>query len=268
MSSLVRRVASIFCLATIYTASPLCAQNHPIDPPAEDGPRVLSNFNFHMNLARIGADDERFGWDADLGGDIDLVDYGRGRVNFLADFETILGDELRAFDPNQSNYTLDVSASYRMARSEFALTFHHVSRHLSDRPKVFPIDWNMLGVQVRHHATIGQLEVDLGARGFAVTQRSLVDYDTEFGGDVRLRYDVRDAVALLVGGEAVGRGVDRTVAGRGILSGGLIEGGLRFDADDVALEIFVAVERRIDADPIEQRTRTWALVGFRLLSNH
>ena len=267
MSSLVRRVAGVFCLATIFIVSPLCAQTHPVDSPAEDGPRVLSDFNFHMNAARIETDDERFVWDVDLGGDIDLIDYGRGRVNVLADFETILGDELRAFDPNQGNYTLDVSASYRMARGEIALTFHHVSRHLSDRPKVFPIDWNMLGVQFRHHATIGRFEVDVGARGFATTQRSFVDYDTEFGGHARLHYRVRDTVALLVGGEAVGRGVDRTVAGRDTVSGGLVEGGLRFETDDVALEIFAAVERRIDADPIERRARTWALVGFRLLSN-
>lgn len=267
MPSLVRRVAGVVCLATICTALPVYAQNQPIDPPAEAGPRVLSNFNFHMNAARIETDDERFAWDADLGGDVDLIDYGRGRVNFLADFETILGDELRAFDPNQGNYTLDVSASYRMARSEIALTFHHASRHLSDRPKVFPIAWNMLGVRFRHHATIGQLEVDLGARGFGTTQRSFVDYDTEFGGHVRLRYRLRDAVALLVGGEAVGRGVARAVAGRDAVSGGLVEGGLRFEADDVALEIFAAVERRIDADPIDRRARTWALVGFRLLSN-
>ena len=38
--------------------------------------------------------------------------------------------------------------------------FHHVSRHLSDRPKLFPVAWNILGVRVLRHATFRNLSFD------------------------------------------------------------------------------------------------------------
>ena len=71
-----------------------------------------------------------------------------GRLSGIVEYEAILGDEFRAFDPNQSCYTLEVSSSYRIKATEIAGVFHHVSRHLSDRSKTFPIAWNMAGARV------------------------------------------------------------------------------------------------------------------------
>ena len=248
-------------------ASPLVAQSQESSADrARDGVRVFSDFTFHMNAAAFVTDDERFAWDANIGGDIDVLDYGRGRLNFLADFETILGAERRAFDPTQNNYILDFSATYRFGRSEVAATFHHVSRHLSDRAKRFPIDWNMIGAQLWHHADVGPLRIDLGARGFGTMERSFVDYTSELGGHARLRYRIAERAAILFAGEVVRRGVDRAVFMRDSLTGGRLEAGVRVDGDAVAVELFAAVERRIDADPLDLRTRTWALLGFRLLS--
>ena len=51
------------------------------------GPSVsfLPRSEFHMNAEHLGGiDDERFRWDADLGGELDLVDYTRGRLIFAA----------------------------------------------------------------------------------------------------------------------------------------------------------------------------------------
>ena len=59
-----------------------------------------------------------------------------------------------------------------------------------------------------------------------------------------------------------------SVAGRSGINGGSIEGGLRFDRDAVAFEVFVAVERRVDAAPLERLPRTWGMAGFRLLSQN
>src|ERR671922_4983 len=36
----------------------------------------LSRYAFHLDAEHLGSNDDRFSWDADLGGDIDLLDYG------------------------------------------------------------------------------------------------------------------------------------------------------------------------------------------------
>ena len=63
---------------------------------------------------RLIIDDQRFSWDTHFGGSIDAIDYVVGRLSGIVDYEAILGNEFRAFDPNQGNYTLEVSASYRI----------------------------------------------------------------------------------------------------------------------------------------------------------
>ena len=132
-------------------AAPAAAQTPtPAPPPsAAGGVEFLSRFDFGVALEHLYTDDDRFVWDADFGGDLDLVDYGRGRLAFAALYETILGREFRAFDPNQGNYTLAGELSARARRVEVSGVFHHVSRHLSDRPKRGPVDWNMIGGRVR-----------------------------------------------------------------------------------------------------------------------
>ena len=71
---------------------------------------------------------------------------------------------------------------------------------------------------------------------------------------------------MIVAADAVHMRTDTGVAGRSGISGGSIEGGLRFDRDSVAVELFVAVERRVDAAPLDRLPRTWGMAGFRLLS--
>ncbi len=262
-----RAVAAVCWFAAVCLGAPLSAQDRDDGTsPGDRGARIFSGYRFHLNAASLLDKDERFNWDVDVGGDIDVIDYVRGRFNFLANFETILGEELRRFDPNQGNYTLEGSATYRLGATELAGTFQHISQHLSDRPKNFPIDWNMAGVQVWHRRAAGRLGIDLAARAYRVTQRLFVDYESELGGHARVRYALNDRLALLVRGAVVYRGTDPAVAGRDGVSGGLFEGGVRFEGDAVAVELFAALERRVDADPLERRARTWAMIGFRLLS--
>ena len=59
------------------------------------------------------SDDPRFVWDTNFGGELDFVDYGLGRTTFAANYEAVLGEEFRRFDPNQGNYLLDLSTSAR-----------------------------------------------------------------------------------------------------------------------------------------------------------
>ena len=79
----------------------------------------LSRYDFHLSAAGLGSDDHaRFMWDTHWGGDFDLVDYVNGRLSFLVDYQAVLGNEFRPFDPNQGNYTLEVSGSVRLGRTE------------------------------------------------------------------------------------------------------------------------------------------------------
>ena len=57
-----------------------------------------------------------FVWDTNFGGELDVVDYGTGRATFVANYQAILGDEFRHFDPNQGNYILSGSRVAAHAR--------------------------------------------------------------------------------------------------------------------------------------------------------
>ncbi len=228
-------------------------------------PGALTAYDFHLNAAAFATDDARFGWRATFGGDVDLVDYGRGRVNFLANYEVILGSEIRAFDPNQSVYTLGLSASARWRGAELAAVFHHVSRHVIDRPKQIPIDWNLVGLRASRRVTTAGWAIDAAARALWAAKRSTVDYTFEGGGDAAATRRLTARWAAIAAGNVTALGTVKN-AGRGTLWGSWIEGGVRFEGGAGALDVFVAHERRIDADPFDRQVRSWALAGFRLRS--
>ena len=60
-----------------------------------------------------------------------FVDYGIGRFTFEANYQVVLGEEIRCFDPNQGNYILAgiVSARARGSKSRGScITSHDISR--------------------------------------------------------------------------------------------------------------------------------------------
>src|SRR6058998_605438 len=99
--SLRRRATMAACLA-LGLASPLFAQSPPA--AAATGPDFFTRYSFHLTANALAIDDERFSWDTHFGGDLDLIDYVKGRTSILVDYEAVLGDEFRAFDPNQAYY--------------------------------------------------------------------------------------------------------------------------------------------------------------------
>src|SRR5262249_19231243 len=114
---------------SLCVASAAVAQT-PLPTPdtGSSTPGVIPHSNFHLSADALGkTDDQRFTWQTHFGGDIDIVDYVIGRANMLIDYEAVLGNEIRAFDPNQGNYTLEGSASVRAGATEIAGIFHHVS---------------------------------------------------------------------------------------------------------------------------------------------
>lgn len=267
--SLIRRAAAAACLTLLCAAQASAQQpDQPVASPAPDTPEFLSRADFQLSASRIaGIDDVRFAWDTHWGGSLDIVDYVRGRAGIYVDYEAVLGDEFRPFDPNQGNYTLEVFGSGRVTDStEIVGIFHHVSRHISDRPKRFAIAWNLLGARVLHHVTIGSGTLDIDVEGGKIVQHSYVDYS--WIGELHLlaKRPINGRVTAF--GRAAGQwfGVNGEVPGRGRQAGGFVEAGVRLKGGAGTMELFLALERRVDADPLDRHPQKWGLAGFRLLS--
>ena len=233
--------------------------------PATRG--FLTHFNFHLNAARLISSDDRLVWDTDFGGDLDFADLRYFRVNLLVNFEGIIGEQLRAIDPNQGNYTVDASVWWRtfVPDAELGVTFHHVSRHLIDRDKEFAIAWNMVGFQYVSPLRIGGWDLDIGYRALKVLQRSFVDYTAEVGGSIQAVRVVHPRVSLTVDGELTLVAVDRSEHSRDHQLGGRFEIGIRFPGGDGVGELFIAREQRIDAAPLDLGPTTFTMLGFRFL---
>jgi hypothetical protein len=263
-------VTCFLALALLAGALPVCAQTPDTGTPAAatlpDAPvQFLTHSAFHLSAEHLTTDDIRLRWDTNFGGDIDLVDYGRGRVNFLANYQAILGHEFRAFDPEQGNYILEGATSLRTAGVETSAVFYHQSRHLSDRPKRFAVDWNMVGGRVEKRVSHGAYSMDARADLRGTIKKSYVDYDWELDTHVGNAYRIGPGVSVIAEGGLRFLGVDGT-QNRGTQTGARGEGGIRFDGRGAAVELYVAAERRIDAYPTEFTTGSWIGAGFRLLS--
>ena len=252
------RRGALLVLALLVSAVPTSAQS-------AGGSPFLSRFDFWVSMEHLSHEDPRYVWDGKWAAELDLVDYGRGRTQFAAEYQTILGEEFRIFDPNQGNYMLEGSSSVRLPAVELVGVFHHVSRHLSDRPKRFPVDWNMIGGRALAAVERGRTQVRARADLRKVIQHTYVDYTWEADTEAAARVRVRPRVALVALGQLRVLGVDGT-RNRGTQYGARGEGGIRLDGAAAALELITAVERRIDPYQLEFSTVTWWSAGFRLTS--
>ena len=174
--------------------------------------------------------------------------------------------ELRAFDPNQGNYTLEFSASGRVKRTEIAAVFHHESRHLSDRFKRFPIAWNVLGARVLRRFEVSSATLDVQGGAGTVTEHAYVDYGWTADLDVVIRRPVSSRVSLFAHGSGEIYGIDPSVSSRGTQQEGRIEAGVQIRGGAAAVELVAGFERRIDADPVSFQAQRWVFAGFRILS--
>src|SRR5262245_59229193 len=86
------------------------AQRLPEAVPRPDMPGFLARSDFSLMLALLGTSDPRFTAAGGLNADVDVADYGTGRVNLFIDYEGILGNERHAYDLNHGNYVMEVSA--------------------------------------------------------------------------------------------------------------------------------------------------------------
>ena len=268
--SLIRRAVAAACLVvTLAGASRAGAQPpgpQPIAGPASGSPEFLARYDFQLAAAALAIADERFTWDIHFGGTLDLVDYVRGRASMVADYAAVLGGELRPFDPNQAYYTLEVSSSVWVGRTEIAGVFHHVSRHLSDRPKRAAIAWNVLGARALQQFSLRGTTLGVRAGAGRVVADAMVDYGWTADADLMVRRSLKPRIGAYarVSGEVFG--IDAALSARGTQQGGRVEGGVRVEGRGAAMELFAGFERRVDADPFEQRPLHWAFAGFRLVN--
>jgi hypothetical protein len=259
-----KRAAATACLALLFAP-----WTHAQTPPQTSAPPAktfLTRSGFSFSWAGLVDGDPRFSWDALLGIDLDLADYRVGRLNFTADYEAVLGDERRAFDLNHANYTLEASASYWVHSIELAGVFHHVSRHLSDRPNPATIAWNVAEVRATRQFLLGKSIVDTQLEVGRVLQHTFVDYVWTSNLRLAIRRSLSPRAALFAGGTGGLIGVDRTRLDRGRLCGARLESGVRLNGQTGALELFVGYERRIDAYPLDRQRARWFALGFRLVS--
>jgi hypothetical protein len=262
-------------MALIVMVCAVPARSQTTDPGSDSGSQsaeattrtvtFLPRTAFHIKAEHLSGDDPRYVWDADVGGEIDIIDYGMGRATFEANYEVVLGEEIRPFDPNQGNYILTGLASVRSGATEFAGMLYHQSRHLADRPKEDAVDWNMLGGRVRRKFSYAPAIIDARADLRGVFMKTSVDYSWELDAAVRSDVKVHPGVGLLAAIDIRYLGVDGS-KGRGNQTGYKVEGGVRFEGRAGAIELFVAGERRIDPFPLEVGTAQWVTAGFRLLS--
>jgi hypothetical protein len=241
------------------------AAQAPDDDPQRPAVEFLPRTAFHMSAEHLSGDDVQFVWDASFGGELDVIDYGFGRSIFVANYQVILGDEFRHFDPNQGNYILSGSTSWRTHGVEVAGVFYHQSRHLADRANRVAVAWNMMGGRVQRVFTAGRARVDARVDVRGTVQKSFVDYDWEIDSGMRTDVHIRPGVGVLFGAGVRRLGVDGT-QNRGDQTGFRGEAGIRFEGRAGAMEFFLAAERRVDPYPLEFGSARWITVGFRLLS--
>jgi hypothetical protein len=210
--------------------------------------------------------EDAFAWDTWIGGGAGLLRVRSATAYLTADVETILGQERRAFDANQANYHLEGGLRIRSGRQLVIPFFHHVSRHVVDRPKTQLVDWNLVGVRVT-----GPLPASfpLAARYAASVARAVhtrgVGYEWEIVGvlDVELAhlgwgdpYLRADARLVTVDPEA------------GLASGDFVDflgqGGVRFHRGGRNLDLFAAYEHRNDVFVLLPGSRDRALFGLRI----
>lgn len=254
------------------------AAQQPVVAPAPAGGEFFSRGDFHLTATALTSpqvtsptgqtvDDPRFSWDTHWGGSIDVVDYVSGRLGVIIDYEAVLGSEFQPFDPYQGNYTLEASSSVRAGSdTEFVGLYHHVSRHLGDRPKRQSVAWNVLGARVLRRLTDGRGTLDLDVEGGRAVVHAYVDYTWITELNVLGRFQFSDHVGAFARANGQRFAVNGTILNRTTQTGGLVEGGFRFGGKGGAMELFAGLEKRVDADPLDRQPQHWAFAGFRLLS--
>jgi len=271
-----RALESVLCLllsalSLFFVAAPANAQQpgpQPLVGPIEHF-EFLSRYDFQLEVNVLSGDNgNQYRWDAHYGGAVDVFNYVKGRTSFVGDYEVVLGSELRPFDPNQGNYILEPSTSWFIGDNEFAFVFHHVSRHLSDRPKTYAVAYNALLGRYLRKFQFGDNSVSVRTSAGHLAQHSQVDYTWTVDWDVMARHRMNPHLEWY--GRTTGEvfGVDPLIRleNRGVQHTARLEIGTILTGTKANLELFVGAEHRLDASLLDFVPVSWAIAGFRIVN--
>lgn len=249
-------VHTLFAVTFAYAQEPVSAV-----PPSL---AFLPRFDFAISLASLASSDPRFSYDGRASADFDVVDYVKGRTSVFAQYQVVMGNQLRAFDPNQGNYTFEGSSSWRLGRAEVAGVFHHLSRHLSDRPNIQSVAFNAVGGRVMYHFNRGRTGTDVRADVEKVIQHAFLDYSWTAQMRAVVRRPIKPRLAIFGRTAFETYGVDPAIAQRSQQNGGRVEGGLLINGARAAVEVYAGWEQVVDAYPLERAFQRFSFIGFRL----
>ena len=263
LAAVIMAAGSVATAQSIQLA-PLENTQAPADIP-EGSLVFLPSYHFHLNMAHLSSDSPRYNWEANYGGELGIMAYGRTQLTFVANYQAVLGEEFHPFDPNQGNYLIDGVLSTRIRGFYVAGVFHHLSRHLADREKEPPVDWNMMGGRVGTQFTRGGTDVEARFDLLGSILKTNVDYAWEMHTGVRVHHRFYGTLGLIGGAQL--RYVGTTDQfNRSNQAGGRGEGGFRVSGRAATVELYLAFERVIDPYPTERGAATFASVGMRLLN--
>jgi len=181
-----------------------------------------------------------------------------------------MGSQLRPFDPVQGNYVLEPAASWFAGKNEFAFVFHHVSRHLSDRIKLYAIAFNIAEGRYLRKFDVDGTTIAVRATLGHITQHSDVDYTWAADWDVML---VRPMNPYLQWygrstGEMYGTNPAALQRRTGVQHTVRLEVGPRLIGKKADFEFFGGFERSLDAYELDyfRPTANWFILGFRIAS--
>jgi len=258
--------AAAIALSLVLIGSRASAQTPAPQPgtPATIVRGLVPRAGTHVGLIHLTAADPRFNWAARFGADIDIYDYGHGRLSLIGEYEAIFGSERREFDLNHENYTVDISASFRAKGAEFFGVIHHVSRHLTDRQNDRAVAWNSAGIAATRAFDSGanhfQARLDLAH----VFQHTFNDYTWTAWLTLAAERPAGSRAKLFARANGGFQGVDRKVANRDRLCGARIESGVHLTGVRGGVDFFVGYERRLDAYPLSYQRSRFIEWGVRL----
>lgn len=252
--------------ALLLSAAPVFAQTPAPQPgtPATITRGLVPRAGVYVGLTHLTAGDARFDWAARFGTDIDIVDYGKGRLTLIGEYEAIFGTERREFDLNHENYTADISASVRAGRTEYFAVVHHVSRHLTDRQNDRAVAWNSIGVAASRQFTKGdntfRARLDLAH----VFQHTFNDYTWTAWLTTAAERRIGSRARFFARANGGFQGVDREVANRDRLCGARVEAGVHVPGVRGGIDFYLGYERRLDGYPLSYQRARWVEWGVRI----
>lgn len=239
------------------------AQSLP-GPATDRAPGFITRAVAAVSFAGLSSGDPRFTWSARFSGDFDLVTYAKGRVNFVGEYEGVLGSERRELDLNHENYRVEMSASRIVGDTEVAVLLHHVSRHLVDRATERVVAWNTAGIRAIHAVSTGSTTWRGGFEATKMLQHTFVDYAWQSRLVLGVERPMGRRLALVAGGTADLIGIDGRRSDRDSQCGARVHVGLVIDGRRGDVELYAAYERRIDAYPLARTRTRWFEFGFTL----